>query len=110
MKKHHQTGNQRGKPAYRTASSFQRKVYQVVKRIPRGKVMTYKEVAQKAGFPKAYRAVGNVLRKNYNPQIPCHRVIRSDGRIGNYNRGGEKEKMKLLKKEGYAINQTNRKK
>ena len=101
MKKHHQTGNRRGRPAYRTASSFQRKVYQVVKKIPSGKVMTYKQVAEAAGSPRAYRAVGNILNKNYNPEIPCHRVVRSDGQAGGYNRGGEKEKMKILKKEGY---------
>ncbi len=60
--------------------------------------MTYKEVAQKAGQPKAYRAVGNILNKNYDSTIPCHRVIRSDGATGGYNRG-TKQKIKLLKME-----------
>ena len=80
-------------------TKFQKKVYQVVKKIPAGKMMTYKEVAEKAGFPKAWRAVGNVLNRNSDPEIPCHRVIRSDGKIGGYNRG-TKKKIALLKKEG----------
>lgn len=78
--------------------SFRDVVYGVVKNIPKGKVLTYKEVAEKAGNPKAYRAVGNILNKNYNPEIPCHRVIRSDGKIGGYNRGKE-NKIAILKKE-----------
>lgn len=82
-------------------TEFQNRVYNVVKKIPRGKVLTYKQVAIFAGRPKAYRAVGNILAKNFNPQIPCHRVIRSDGRVGDYNRGLEK-KIKLLKKEGFS--------
>jgi O-6-methylguanine DNA methyltransferase len=77
---------------------FKEKVLKVVKGIKRGRTMTYKEVAFKAGNPKAYRAVGNILSKNFNPQIPCHRVIRSDGKIGGYNRG-VKNKEKLLKDE-----------
>ena len=80
--------------------TFQEKVYAVVQKIPRGKTLTYKQVAEKAGSPRAARAVGNILNKNYNPKIPCHRVIRSDGKIGGYNRGlGNKEKR--LKREGY---------
>ena len=78
--------------------SFKEKVLEVVKNIPKGKTMTYSEVAKKAGSPKAYRAVGNILNKNYNPLIPCHRVIRSDGSIGGYNRGSKK-KEELLRKE-----------
>ncbi|MDO8565153.1 MAG: MGMT family protein [bacterium] len=81
--------------------TFQEQVYRVVKKIPRGKVLTYKEVAKRTGKPKAYRAVGTVLSKNFDPKIPCHRVIRSDGKIGNYNRGGRLAKIKILKKEGY---------
>jgi len=88
-------------------SKFKNKVYKVVQRIPAGKVLTYKKVAQLAGRPKAWRAVGNILRrsaelsrshKNKNPKIPCHRVIRSDGQIGGYNKGVKKKKY-LLKKE-----------
>ncbi len=77
---------------------FSQKVYEVVAKIPKGSVLTYKEVAKKAGNEKASRAVGNILNKNYDPDIPCHRVIRSDGKIGGYNRGiGKKEE--ILKKE-----------
>lgn len=78
--------------------TFREKVLQIVRKIPRGKVLTYQEVAKKAGNPKACRAVGNILHKNYDSIIPCHRVIRSDGKIGGYNRG-EKKKAALLKKE-----------
>lgn len=84
-------------------TSFKNKVYRAVRKIPRGKVMTYKEVAQAIGFPKAYRAVGNVLNKNKNPEIPCHRIIRSDGKIGGY-KNGTKNKEFLLKKENAKIN------
>ncbi len=80
--------------------SFTEKVYEVVKKIPKGKVLTYKEIAKKAGNEKASRAVGNILNKNFNPDIPCHRVIRSDGKLGGYNKGVEKKK-EILKKEGY---------
>ena len=59
--------------------------------------MTYKEVAMRAGKPKAYRAVGNILNKNHDPTIPCHRVIRSDGKTGRYNRGAQKKKEILLR-------------
>jgi O-6-methylguanine DNA methyltransferase len=77
---------------------FRDKVFEVVKKIPKGKTLTYKQVAIKAGSPRAYRAVGNILSKNYDPKIPCHRVVRSDGKIGGYNRGAEK-KTEMLKRE-----------
>jgi len=82
--------------------NFRNRVYGIVKQIPPGKVMTYKELAVKAGRPRAWRAVGNILSKNKNRRIPCHRVIRSDGEIGGYNRG-IKKKIELLKKEGKAF-------
>lgn len=82
-------------------NSFTQKVYDVVKKIPKGKVLTYKEVAKKAGNEKASRAVGNILHKNYNLQIPCHRVIRSDGKFGGYNRG-EGKKREMLRGEGWV--------
>ncbi|MFO0718901.1 MAG: MGMT family protein [Candidatus Paceibacterota bacterium] len=81
---------------------FKDRVLLVVAKIPKGKVLTYKEVAQKAGNTKASRAVGNILNKNYNPKIPCHRVVRSDGKIGGYNRG-RAEKIRKLKSEGVKI-------
>lgn len=80
--------------------NFKQKVLDVVKNIPKGNTMTYKEVATHASSPKAYRAVGNIMAKNFNPQIPCHRVIKSDGTLGNYNRGGVTKKSALLRKEG----------
>ena len=83
-------------------TNFQKKVYQVVRKIPRGKVMAYKIVAKRAGSSGAWRAVGNVLNKNRDPKVPCHRVIRSDGKIGGY-REGPKKKKNLLKKEGAII-------
>lgn len=79
--------------------TFKEKVFSVVRRIPEGKVLTYKQVAQKAGSPRAFRAVGNILNTNYDPAIPCHRVICSDGKTGGYNRGAA-NKVKILKKEG----------
>jgi O-6-methylguanine DNA methyltransferase len=83
--------------------SFTEKVHSIVKKIPKGSVLTYKEVAERAGSPNAARAVGSIMKANYNKDIPCHRVIRSDGKIGDYNRGGSKAKMALLKKEGVSI-------
>lgn len=81
-------------------SSFTEKVRSIVQKIPKGKVLTYAQVATKAGSPNASRAVGSIMAKNFDPKIPCHRVIRSDGKIGNYNRGGAHAKLALLKKEG----------
>ena len=83
-------------------TKFQDKVYKTVKKIPKGKIMSYKEVAQRAGKPRAWRAVGNILAENKSPQIPCHRVIRADKKIGGYNKGAEK-KIKLLRKEDIII-------
>jgi len=80
--------------------SFTEKVRDIVRKIPRGKTMTYKEVATKAGNPGAACVVGSVMKANYDPEISCHRVIRSDGKIGDYNRGGSVVKLKLLKDEG----------
>ena len=80
-------------------TEFQKKVYNIVKKIPRGNVLTYKEVARLVGRPKAFRAVGNTLNKNpFAPTVPCHRVIRSDGRVGGYAKG-TKTKIELLKRE-----------
>lgn len=82
--------------------SFAEKIHDVVRQIPRGKVLTYAEVAQLAGSPRAARAVGNILKRNYDPEIPCHRVICSNGNLGNYNRGIH-EKRRLLQDEGYCV-------
>lgn len=79
--------------------TFKEKVLEIVRRIPKGQTLTYKEVARRAGSPSASRAVGSILKQNFDPKIPCHRVIRSDGLAGEYNRG-RANKIKLLKKEG----------
>ena len=80
-------------------TKFQQKVYDFVKTIPKGKTTTYKEVAVAIGKPKAFRAVGNALNKNpFAPVVPCHRVIRSDGKIGGFVHGTRK-KVKLLQNE-----------
>lgn len=81
--------------------TFADRVRDVVASIPKGKTMTYKEVATKAGNPKAARGVGAVMRNNYNPDIPCHRVVNSDGSFGSYNRGGTLRKQAILKEEGW---------
>lgn len=67
-----------------TTSIFAEKIYEQLRKIPKGRVTTYRFLAQSVGS-KAYRAVGMVLSKNpYAPVVPCHRVVRSDGRIGGF--------------------------
>lgn len=80
---------------------FTKKVYKITKKIPKGKITTYKLIANKLNT-KAYRAVGTILKNNNNPEIPCHRVVKSNKKPGNYNKG-KKEKIRLLKKEGIKI-------
>ena len=94
--------------AYRKKLSgtvFQIKVWNAISKIPKGKVKTYKELARSIRKPKASRAVANACGKNPFPiKIPCHRVIRSDGRLGGYSgKGGIKTKRKLLRSEGVFI-------
>lgn len=83
-------------------TAFAKRVYSVVAQIPKGRTLTYKQVAQAAGRPGAYRAVGNILNKNCDPSIPCHRVVRSDGKAGGYN-GGEEKKVERLRSEGVDV-------
>ncbi|HEX9608761.1 MAG TPA: MGMT family protein [Candidatus Paceibacterota bacterium] len=82
--------------------SFTTRVLSIVRRIPRGSVLTYGEIAKRAGNPDAARAVGTIMSKNFDPLVPCHRVIRSDGALGGYNRGVARKK-KLLQEEGYLV-------
>ena len=86
-------------------TKFQLKVWGYLKKIPRGSVRTYSQVAKGIGKPSAVRAVANAIGKNPYPQkIPCHRVIRSDGSLGGYSgKGGIKTKKILLKKEGITL-------
>ena len=86
-------------------TKFQLKVWTYLKKIPRGSVKTYSQVAKGIGKPLAVRAVANAIGKNpYPPRIPCHRVIRSNGSLGGYSgKGGIKTKKMLLKKEGINL-------
>ena len=86
-------------------TKFQKKVWNYIKKIPKGNVKTYKEVAIAIKIPKSARAVANACAKNpYAPIIPCHRVVRSDGKLGGYSgKGGIKEKLRLLRSEKVDI-------
>jgi methylated-DNA-[protein]-cysteine S-methyltransferase len=84
-------------------TQFQDKIRAVVRQIPKGQVLTYKQVAYAAGKPSAARAVANTMANNYDPTVPCHRVIRSDGSLGGYNRGGIEKKRSMLIAEGYKV-------
>ncbi len=82
---------------------FKKKAFRVVKKIPKGRLATYKKIALKLGNKNLSRAVGNALGKNEDfKNIPCHRIIKSDGRVGGYAKGTEK-KISLLKREGIEI-------
>lgn len=81
---------------------FQKRVYKIVGRIPKGKVLAYGEVARLAGRPQAARAIGNLMHRNPFKHVPCHRVIRADGTVGGYAKGTNK-KIKLLQQEGVVI-------
>ena len=84
---------------------FQLRVWAYLRKIPRGSIKTYSQVAKGIGKPLAVRAVANAIGKNpYATKIPCHRVIRSDGSLGGYSgKGGVKTKRFLLKKEGVRL-------
>ena len=86
-------------------TEFQLRVWAYLRKIPRGSVKTYSQVAKGIRKPLAVRAVANAIGKNlYAPKIPCHRVIRSDGSLGGYSgKGGLKIKRFLLKKEGIKL-------
>ena len=92
-----------------STNTFNQKIYNLLKKVPKGKVTTYKFLAEKLGT-KAYRAVGQAMRCNpYAPNVPCHRVVKSDGSIGgfmgkiNKNSKEVKKKIKMLEKEGVKI-------
>lgn len=82
--------------------SFADRVRVVVRAIPAGTTMSYSEVAIQSGNPKAARAVARIMGKNFDQSVPCHRVIRSDGQLGGYNRGGADAKRQLLQSEGWV--------
>lgn len=82
--------------------TFNQRVWNITRKIPKGKVSTYKILAHKLGT-RAYRAVGNALHENpYSPAVPCHRVVKSDGSVGGFA-SGTKKKIEMLQKEGVAI-------
>lgn len=80
-------------------SEFRDQVFAVVRQIPKGQTATYGEVAAAIGRPGAARAVGHVLSTNFDLAIPCHRVVRADGTVGDYNRGGAERKQAILIEE-----------
>ena len=82
--------------------SFSERCYQILKKVPKGKVTTYREIAR-ALRSKAYRAVGNAMNRNpHAPHVPCHRVVKSDGRVGGFA-SGTRKKISMLKREGIKI-------
>ena len=82
--------------------SFNKKCYNVLRKVRKGKVVTYKDIARKLNS-KGYRAVGNAMKRNKDIiNIHCYKVIRSDGRVGGYSKG-MKRKIQLLKKEGIEV-------
>ncbi len=93
--------NERNCQKKKRINGFYERVYEITKQVPRGRVTTYKLIAQVLGT-RAYRAVGNALNKNPYKEVPCHRVIKSNGLVGGFARG-TKEKIKLLKKEGVRV-------
>lgn len=80
---------------------MKQKCYELLKKVPKGKITTYKELAY-ALNTKAYQAIGSFMKQNHDPKIPCHRVIKSTGEVGEYNKGKAK-KISILKKEGIKI-------
>ncbi|MEK6840792.1 MAG: MGMT family protein [Nanoarchaeota archaeon] len=83
-------------------SSFNKKCYEVLKKVPRGKVVTYKEIARVLRS-RAYRAVGSAMNKNpYSPRVPCHRVVCSNGEVGGFA-SGTRKKIFMLRREGIKI-------
>jgi O-6-methylguanine DNA methyltransferase len=83
--------------------NFAINVRNIVKNIPKGNTLSYSDVARLAKNPNAARAVANIMVKNFDKDIPCHRVIKSDGTLGGYNRGGETAKKSLLASEGVVL-------
>lgn len=84
-------------------SGFANQLYTLLKKVPKGRVTTYGALAKAAGRPRASRAVGNTLNANpFAPQVPCHRVVRSNGEVGGFASGTDK-KIRILKNEGVAV-------
>jgi O-6-methylguanine DNA methyltransferase len=89
--------------ALKDKTPFERDVYVATFEIPKGKISTYKRIAEKVGKPKAYRAVANALHKNpLSPVVPCHRVVGSDGSFGGDKKGAEWRRT-MVKNEGIPV-------
>ena len=99
---HPANGRRRTAPA---AGSFRARVLAAVRRIPPGRLATYGDIANAAGFPRAFRAVGTVMRESGDPSVPCHRVIAAGGRLGGYG-GNLQLKRELLRAEGHEVTAT----
>ena len=82
-------------------ASFNEKCYALLRKVPKGKVTTYKEIAE-ALNTKAYRAVGNAMNKNQSPNVLCHRVIKTNGKVGGFAQGTDK-KIQMLLEEGIEV-------
>jgi len=84
-------------------TKFQSECYEALKKVPKGKVITYAGLARMVGRPKVHRAVGSAMNKNpYAPQVPCHRVVKSNGDLGGFATD-IKVKIKRLQKEGVVV-------
>lgn len=83
--------------------TFTNTVRNIVRAIPKGNTLSYKDVATHAGNPRGARAVARIMAANFDPDIPCHRVVRSDGKLGGYNRGGETAKRAILELERITV-------
>jgi len=84
-------------------TSFQSQCYEALKKVPRGKVITYGGLAEMIGMPKAHRAVGSAMNKNpFAPKVPCHRVVKSNGDLGGFSID-TKVKIKRLQEEGVMV-------
>ncbi len=94
-------------PKKTSPESFTTKVLTVVRKIPKGKTLSYQEVATLAGSKGAARAVGSIMAKNFRSDVPCHRVIKADGTPGQYNRGGEESKRRILDDEVKSLRRAN---
>lgn len=88
------------------ASSFKHRVMNAVRRIPSGQVATYGDIAALAGSPRAWRAVGTIMRETRDPAMPCHRVIAAGGALGGYGAGNLQLKRELLRAEGLEVGMT----
>ena len=90
---------------FKIGTKFQKLVWKEISKIPKGKVITYQDLAFKINQPMSVRAVASACGKNpFLPEVPCHRVVRKDGRLGGYSaKGGINKKKKLLQNEGHKF-------